>query len=106
MGGKKRLTAQEFAAIRPYLKRLKERNIQAIYEHLVDGRQQTELAEELGVTKKAVSQMVGKVWALHVAHGERPEGWTSISVTLPNEMAEIVKDMERRARENLTRDNT
>lgn len=106
MGGKKRLTAQEFATIRPYLKRLKERNIQAIYEHLVDGRQQTELAEELGVTKKAVSQMVSKVWALHVAHGERPEGWTSISVTLPNEMAEIVKDMERRARENLTRDNT
>ncbi|WP_406798102.1 MULTISPECIES: TrfB-related DNA-binding protein [Brevibacillus] len=68
--------------MRPYLKRLKERNIQSIYEHLVDGRQQTELADELGIKKKAVSQMVSKVWALHIEHGERPDGWTSISVTL------------------------
>lgn len=106
MAGKKRLTAQEFATIRPYLKRLKPRNVQAIYEHLVDGRQQTELASELGVTKKAVSQMISKVWDLHVKHGERPEGWESLSVTLPADMAEVVKDMERRARENLTKENS
>jgi plasmid maintenance system antidote protein VapI len=106
MGGKKRLTAQEFETVRPHLKRVKPQNVQAIYEHLVDGRQQTELAEELGITKKAVSQMVSKVWALHIKYGERPDGWTSISVTLPNDMADVVKDMERRARANLTKENS
>lgn len=105
MGGKKRLTAQEFETIRPKLKRFKARNVQASYQHLVDGRQQNELAEELGITQKAVSQMISKVWTLHVEHGAPPRGWTSISVTLPNDMAEVVKDMERRARENLTKEN-
>jgi predicted transcriptional regulator len=104
MRGKKRLTAQEFETIRPYLSsRSKDRNIQAIYEHLVDGRKQTDIADELGITKKAVSQMVNKVWQLHIERGERPDGWTSISVTLPADMAEMVKDMERKARENLTK---
>jgi hypothetical protein len=103
MRGKKRLTAQEFETIRPYLSRLKERNIQAIYQILVESRKQTEVADELNVTTKAVSQMVGKAWQFHIERGERPEGWTSVSVTLPPDMAEIVKDMERKARENLTK---
>jgi hypothetical protein len=103
MRGKKRLTAQEFETIQPYLSRLKERNIQAIYQILVEGRKQTEVANELKVTTKAVSQMVSKAWQFHIEHGERPEGWTSVSVTLPTDMAEIVKDMERKARENLTK---
>lgn len=103
MRTKKRLTAQEFETLRPYLSRLKERNVEAIRQILVEGRQQTDVADELGVTKKAVSQMVGKAWQAHIEHGERPEGWTSISVTLPPDMAELVKDMERKARANLTK---
>ncbi|CAE6850899.1 MAG: TrfB-related DNA-binding protein [Burkholderia gladioli] len=103
MRGKKRLTAQEFEAIRPYLSRLKERNVHALQQILVDGRTQTEIAGELGVTNKAVSQMVSKAWQFHIDHGERPNGWTSISVTLPPDMADMVKDMERKARENLTK---
>lgn len=103
MRGKKRLTAQEFEAIRPYLSRLKERNVDALQQILVVGRSQTEIAGVLGVTNKAVSQMVGKAWQFHIDHGSRPNGWTSISVTLPPEMADMVKDMERKARENLTK---
>ncbi|CAH0445346.1 TrfB transcriptional repressor protein [Ralstonia syzygii subsp. syzygii] len=103
MRTKKRLTTQEFETLRPYLFRLKERNVEAIRQILVEGRQQTDVADELGVTKKAVSQMVGKAWQTHIEHGERPEGWTSISVTLPPDMAELVKDMERKARANLTK---
>ena len=103
MRGKKRLTAQEFAAIRPYLSRLKGRNVHALQQILVDGRTQTEIARELGITNKAVSQMVSRVWQFHIDHGERPNGWTSISVTLPPDMADMVKDMERKAREKLTK---
>ncbi|MDG5826874.1 transcriptional regulator KorA (plasmid) [Xylella fastidiosa subsp. pauca] len=103
MRSKKRLTAQEFETLRPYLSRLKERNVEAIRQILVEGRQQTDVADELGVTKKAVSQMVGKAWQAHIEHGERPAGWISISVTLPPDMAELVKDMERKARANLTK---
>lgn len=103
MRTKKRLTAKEFDTLRPHLARLKERNIEAIRQILVNGRMQTEVADELGITKKAISQMVGKAWQAHIDHGDRPEGWASISVTLPSDMAEIVKDMERKARANLTK---
>lgn len=105
MRGKKRLTAEEFETIRPFLSRLKERNLQAIFDHLVNGKKQTEIADELEVTRKAVSQMVNKAWALHCERGTRPEGWTSVSVTLPPDMAEIVRDMERKAREKLAKDH-
>jgi FixJ family two-component response regulator len=103
MRSKKRLTAQEFETIRPHLSKLKERNVQAIYQILVEGRKQADIADELGITKVWVNQMVGLAWKLHIEHGDRPEGWTSISVSLPPDMAEIVKDMERKARENLTK---
>ncbi|EJW9057436.1 hypothetical protein OC180_004389 [Salmonella enterica] len=105
MRGKKRLTASEFNGIRPFLTRMKERNISAVYEHLVDGKKQTDIAEELGVTKKAVSQMVNKAWALHVEKGITPEGWVTMDVTLPAEMAEIVKQMELQARKNYAKDS-
>ena len=106
MRGKKRLTAQEFETLLPFLSRLKERNVRALHQVLVVGRMQTEIAGELGVTNKAVSQMVSRAWQLHINHGERPDGWMSISVTLPPDMADMVKDMERKARENLTKGHT
>ncbi|MDD0928084.1 transcriptional regulator KorA [Xylella fastidiosa subsp. multiplex] len=49
---------------------------------LVDGQQQTNVANTLGVTNKAVSYMVRKAWQTYIKHGERPEGWISISVTV------------------------
>ena len=103
MRSKKRLTAQEFETLRPYLSRLKERNVHALQQIFVDGRTQTKIAGELGVTNKAVSQMVKKAWQFHIDHGERPNGWTCISVTLPPDLADMVKDIERKAREKLTK---
>ena len=97
----KRLTKDEFEAIRPYLVRMKERNIEAIREILVDGRPQKEIAAELDVSAVAVSSMVRSAWEYHVTHGSRPEGWVNVSVVLPPEMAELVREMERAARENL-----
>ncbi len=47
--------------------------------------------------------MVRKAWQTYIKHGERPEGWINISVTLPPDMAELVKDIERKAREKLVK---
>lgn len=103
MRTKKRLTAQEFDTLQRYLSRFKNENVQAIRKILVDGQQQTNVANTLGVTNKAVSYMVRKAWQTYIKHGERPEGWISISVTLPPDMAELVKDIERKAREKLVK---
>ncbi|KQH72932.1 TrfB-related DNA-binding protein [Xylella fastidiosa subsp. sandyi] len=99
----KKITSQDFEKLRPYLSRFKEQNIEAIRKILVDGQQQTNVANTLGVTNKAVSYMVRKAWQTYIKHGERPEGWISISVTLPPDMAELVKDIERKAREKLVK---
>jgi hypothetical protein len=101
MRGKKRLTAQEFEVIRPYLERLKDRNVHAIHEILVGGRAQKDVAIELELSRETISQMVRKVWQLHIDRGDRPEGWVSIGVTLPPDLADLVKDMERKAREKI-----
>ena len=97
----KRLTTEEFEAIRPHLARMKERNVEAIRAILVEGRPQKDVAAELDVSAVAVSSMVRSAWEYHITHGARPEGWISVSVVLPPEMAQLVKEMERNARENL-----
>lgn len=94
------LTADEFDAIRPHLARMKERNVNAIREILVEGRPQKEIARELEVSAVAVSSMVRSAWEYHVTHGSRPEGWVSVNVVLPPEMAQLVREMERNARAN------
>jgi predicted DNA-binding protein (UPF0251 family) len=97
----KRLTTEEFDAIRPHLARMKDRNVEAIRAILVEGRPQKDVALELDVSAVAVSSMVCSAWDYHITHGARPEGWVSVSVVLPPEMAQLVKEMERNARENL-----
>lgn len=97
----KRLTAEEFDAIRPHLARMKDRNVEAIRAILVEGRPQKDVALELDVSAVAVSSMVRSAWDYHITHGARPERWVSVSVVLPREMAQLVREMERNARENL-----
>ena len=93
----KQLTQTEFTRLRPHLSGLKERSIEIAYEHLVKGRLQIEIAEEYGITKKAVSQIIGRVWEVFIERGTRPPGWVSFDVCLPPEMAQAVKQMERTA---------
>jgi FixJ family two-component response regulator len=97
----KRLTPEEFDAIRPHLARMKDRNVEAIRAMLVEGRPQKEVAVELDVSAVAVSSMVRSAWEYHITHGARPEGWVNVNVVLPPDMAQLVKEMERTARENL-----
>jgi predicted DNA-binding protein (UPF0251 family) len=97
----KRLTIEEFEVIRPYLARMKDRNVEAIRAILVEGRPQKDVAVELDVSAVAVSSMVRNAWEYHITHGARPEGWVNVSVVLPPDMAQLVIEMERNARENL-----
>ena len=97
MPNKKRLTEEEFEYLRPFLSRVKPRNVEAAKKILVDGRPQAELASELSVTPKTICQLVTRVWKLHIKHGHRPKGWVEVSVTLPADIADIVIDMERKA---------
>lgn len=98
---KKQLTEQEFDLIRPRLSRYKASNIQGLYQILVKGKKQVDVAHQLAVSSNAISRLVNKAWLLHIKHGQRPKGWVSISVTLPPELAEMVKHMEQKAREDL-----
>jgi len=101
MRGKKNLTETDFETIKPYLTRLKECNVAAIHKILVSNVPQKLVAAELGVTAKAVSQMVGKAWQLYVAHGGAPEGLVRVDVWLTPDVAEMVIDMAHKARKKV-----
>lgn len=95
----KRLTPQEFEALRPHLDRLGERNVLAAYAIMVEGRKQIQVAAEMGVSRGFVSSVVCRIWEAHMEHGIRPQGWVNLNVVLPPEMAEVVIFMVRKARE-------
>ena len=99
MRSNKRLKADEFEMLLPYLQRLGDSNIDAARDIMVNGRQQNQVAAEMGVSKATASAVVCRVWALHLEHGTRPVGWVNVSVALPPDLAEVVKDMERKALE-------
>lgn len=104
MRRKERLSPQDFEIIRSHMgPRWKPANIEAVRQVLVEDRKQKDVAVELGVTEKAVSQMVRKAYALHQEHGTKPDGWITVYATLPPELAEYVKGMEKTARANLSR---
>ncbi|WP_346779097.1 TrfB-related DNA-binding protein [Burkholderia sp. Tr-20390] len=97
----KRLTEGEFERLLPHLHRVKDRTRQVLREVLVSGRTQNAVALEVGITRKAVNQMVSAAWEKHLEHGAIPDGWVTGTVTLPADLMEIVRDMEQKARARL-----
>jgi hypothetical protein len=95
----KRLRADEFEVLLPYLERLGDRNVNGARAIMVEGRKQNLVAAEMGVSKATASAVVSRVWALHLEYGTRPGGWVSVSVALPPDLAELVKDIARKALE-------
>jgi FixJ family two-component response regulator len=95
MAIKKRLTADEFETIRPYLERFDKKNISAIRRVLVDGVMQKEISAELKLSKEAVSALVARAWKAHLEHGQRPDGWRKVEVVLPPEYAEVVEGLAK-----------
>lgn len=93
MKNKKKLTAKEFDSVRVYLGNFSDRNIEAIRRILVNGTMQKDIALEFGMSKEAVSAMVGRVWKVHLRHGRRPAGWRTVEVALPPEYADVVEEL-------------
>ena len=93
MKNKKRLTEFEFESIRVHLGKFSGKNIDAIRQILVCGVMQKDIALELGMTKEAVSAMVGRAWKAHLQHGRRPPGWRTVEVVLPAEYADVIEDL-------------
>lgn len=93
MRNRKRLTATDFESIRAYLGNFEKKNVSALRRILVDGAMQKDLATELGLSKEAVSAMVGRAWKIYLQHGRKPAGWRTVEVTLPAEYADVFEEL-------------
>ena len=105
MKPKIKITEQEFDKIRCHFSAMKPRNIDGIFQIMVCGRKQVDVAKELEITNRAVSQMVRKAWGVYRENMALPDGWINITVKLPTEIAEMVKDMERKALDKLPKED-
>lgn len=107
---KRQLTPEEFDSLRPRLTRMKPENVEAAYQVLVAGKTQSAMARDLGVTQQAVLDAVNGVWRHFVTQYEKktgikyPADWIKVSAVLPPEMAEVVSQMEKSAREKLMKE--
>lgn len=69
--------------------RVKPRNIELARRILVDGESAIQVAEEAGLSPTTLKKLVTKIRRLAV-----PEGWRTITVTLPESVAQGVEQME------------
>ena len=82
----KQLTGNQFRLATEGLP-MGQKNIAIARAVLVEGRKQSELAAQYGLTKGAVSQVVAKVWQA----SQVPAGYERVSVVLPEFQAFQVK---------------
>ena len=101
MKTKKRLTEAEFALVRPLFPKMKQRNLEAAHACMVAGRTQRDVAGEIGITDKALCQIIGQIWQKFQQEIQRPEGWQVITVCLPPDLIKKVRLMEEEARKVL-----
>ena len=110
MKNSRQLTLEEFSEIKPRLRRMSSRNVEAAYEVLVNNKTQSEMARELGVTQQSIGDAVNAVWRHYQKHYEQeagliiPRDWVKVSAVLPPEMAKVVTQMEKSAHEKLRKD--
>ena len=93
MRNRKRLSATHFDSIQAHFRKFEKKNVNALRRILVDGARQKDIALELGISKEAVSAMVGRAWTIFLQHGQRPEGWRTLEITLPPEYADVVEEL-------------
>jgi TrfB plasmid transcriptional repressor len=92
---KKRLTEAGFQAAIKDLD-IGTQTIEIARGVLVEGRQQVEFVNSLGLSKGAVSQAVARVWASAREH--LPDGYERVSAVLPEHQAFIVRKWEADAK--------
>ncbi|KND61511.1 hypothetical protein BVER_04461c [Candidatus Burkholderia verschuerenii] len=89
------MTADEFEALRPRLRRLALDTVDIARAVLVDGMTPPDVAARYGMTRQRVHGIVKRFRA---AAQEVPTGWRRVEVWLPPEMAAQVKAMADKAR--------
>lgn len=92
----KRLTEEQFRQAIKGL-RMADKTIEMVRSVLVDGRVQTVVAKEHGLTKGAVSQAVAKVWET----SQVPPGFERVEAVLPAVQAYQVKQWAKAAKKGL-----
>lgn len=90
-----KMTAKDFKAVMPRLKRMTVGNVDIARRVLVDGISQVDAATESGLTKQRVGALVKAVLA---AAREIPPDWEQVEVWLPPELAEQVRQMAAEAK--------
>ncbi|HCA3195770.1 TPA: ArdK family transcriptional regulator [Klebsiella pneumoniae] len=89
----KRISEADWKRAEPAINHLAKVTLDIAYAVLVEGKKQTDVAEEYSRTKQAVNNAVNRVWdALESVVENRLE---HIDVWLPPEMAERVREMVR-----------
>lgn len=97
-----KMTAAAFDDLRPRLGRLTEETIDIAREVLVEGKSQSDVARERGLSRQRVSSMVKSVVS---AANEIPREWQRVEVWLPPDLAEQVRQMEADAKADVARKN-
>ena len=97
-----KMTAAAFDDLRPRLGRLTEETIDIAREVLVEGKSQSDVARERGLSRPRVSSMVKSVVS---AANEIPREWQRVEVWLPPDLAEQVRQMEADAKADVARKN-
>jgi hypothetical protein len=96
-----RLLATRFDALLPRLDpRIK--NVEAARAVMVDGESARQVAQRFDRTSETIRQSCRAIWALHLSIPDGlPPGWARIEVCLPQELIQVVRDMEESARKRL-----
>lgn len=93
----KRLTPQDFDRVAAKT-RLKDRAREMARAVLVDGRAQTDVATQHGMSKQCVGQAVSAIKRAYSKMAARGSGWVTVALELPEalalEMASLVSELK------------
>lgn len=110
---KRRMSAAEFNAVRPFLK-ISEDRIEAARRALVDGETLQAVGKHYGWSRQAVGDAVGVVWrafadyresqqATAAAVGHLPPGWDSVTLIAPHELIRKFREEISKATKKLSK---
>ena len=94
-----RMTAKDFKALMPRLKRMTVGNVEIARRVLVDGISQVDAATESGLSKQRVGAVIKAVQA---AAREIPPDWEHVDVWLPPDLAAKVRQMAEEERDRIS----
>ncbi len=96
----RRVTAEQFDAVRPYLSSLSEKRIEQARLAMVDGALLKDIADREGVSPNAISKLVRQVWEtlerqnILTTESELevlPPGWERVTLTAPKDFIERIR---------------